>query len=96
MRHLRLRPRARQDIEQIWSYSLDNFGEQRATEYIEAIRAAFKLLQQNPGLARGAEGGRPNLMKFRVGSHILYFHATVQSIDVVRILHGRMDFPRHL
>ena len=35
-------------------------------------------------------------MKFRVGSHILYFHATVQSIDVVRILHGRMDFPRHL
>ena len=54
MRHLRLRPRARQDIEQIWSYSLDNFGEQRATEYIEAIRAAFKLLQQNPGLARGA------------------------------------------
>jgi toxin ParE1/3/4 len=96
VRRLRLRPRARQDIEQIWSYSLDNFGEQRAIEYIEAVRAAFKLVQRNPGIARTAEGGRPNLMKFRVGSHILYFHITDQSIDVVRILHGRMDFPRHL
>jgi toxin ParE1/3/4 len=93
---IRLRPRARQDIEQIWSYSLENFGEQRATDYVQAIRATLALLRQHPGLARKAEGGRPGLMKYRVGSHVLYLHVTGQSIDVVRILHGRIDFPRHL
>jgi plasmid stabilization system protein ParE len=31
-----------------------------------------------------------------VGSHVLFYRLTDDGIDVVRILHNRMDFERHL
>jgi len=34
--------------------------------------------------------------KVRAGSHIIFFKVTTDGIDVVRILHQKMDFNRHL
>jgi plasmid stabilization system protein ParE len=34
--------------------------------------------------------------KLSVGSHVLFFHVTEERVIVVRILHQRMDFERHL
>jgi len=34
--------------------------------------------------------------KSRAGSHVIFFKFTDDGIDVVRILHQRMDFERYL
>lgn len=39
---------------------------------------------------------RAGYYKFRSGSHVFFFRLTDSGIDVVRILHGRMDFEKHL
>jgi toxin ParE1/3/4 len=96
MVRLGLRPRAQQDIDQTWSYSVESFGHEKAIEYIDAIRQTLELLCRNPGLSRQAEGGRANLRKYPAGSHMIYFHMNETAIDVVRILHSRMDWPRHM
>jgi toxin ParE1/3/4 len=33
---------------------------------------------------------------FSVGSHVLFFRASESRIVIVRVLHQRMDFERHL
>ncbi|WP_432612799.1 type II toxin-antitoxin system RelE/ParE family toxin [Mesorhizobium mediterraneum] len=45
---------------------------------------------------KNAENIRPGLLKYPIGSHVLFLRIGDKSIDVVRILHQRMDYPRHL
>lgn len=96
-RRVKLRRRARRDLDEIWSYSLANWGRQQAEQYILDINAVFDLAARNPGLARDAAGiGRPGLKKIVAGSHVVYLHIDDDAIDVIRILHSRMDPGRHL
>ena len=34
--------------------------------------------------------------KYGAGSHVLFYRSVKAGIDIVRILHGRMDFEQHL
>jgi len=38
----------------------------------------------------------PAYWKYAVGAHVLFFRRTTDGIEVVRVLHQRMDFERHL
>lgn len=96
MRRIRYRPRAKRDIDQIWSYTIETFGQVKAIEYVRSLQAALLLVEANPSLARDAHIGRPGLKRYRSGSHVLFFHLEDTYVDVVRILHERMDFSRHV
>ena len=39
---------------------------------------------------------RPGYHKIPCGSHVLFYRLTAEGIDVVRILHERMHFERHI
>jgi toxin ParE1/3/4 len=39
---------------------------------------------------------RAGYWKIRCGSHVRFYRLTVDGIDVVRILHERMPFDRHI
>jgi toxin ParE1/3/4 len=39
---------------------------------------------------------RAGYWKIPSGSHVLFYRLTADGIDVVRILHERMDFERHI
>ncbi|WP_245435940.1 type II toxin-antitoxin system RelE/ParE family toxin [Mesorhizobium tamadayense] len=60
------------------------------------MHSTITLIDQFPAIARNASDVRPGLLKYAVGSHVLYLRTTEQSIDIVRILHQQMDYPRHL
>ncbi|MBX3573964.1 MAG: type II toxin-antitoxin system RelE/ParE family toxin [Mesorhizobium sp.] len=93
---LRISAQAQRDLEEIWAYSVENWGEDQAVQYVAQVRAALELLRTNPGLARPAEDVRPGLRKFTVGSHVLYVRLGDRFLRLVRVLHGRMDAGRHL
>ncbi len=93
---LRISAKAERDLEQIWVYSIENWGETQAELCLFQMRGAFELLRSNAGLARSAEDVRPGLRKFTVGSHILYVRVGDNFLRIVRILHGSMDPRRHL
>ncbi len=47
-------------------------------------------------IGRACDDVRPGYRKHAVGSHVLYYRLiSGEIIDVVRILHQRMDVPRH-
>ena len=95
-REILLRPRAEEDLESIYDYSYDEFGLNRAVEYIYDLNNAFIKLANNPDLARKCDVIKPNLQTYQVSSHIIFFKATKVHISIIRILHKSMDSPRHL
>jgi len=92
----RLYPKAIEDLESIYQFSVREFGIQRTEDYILAIEASFHYLAQDPLLARQCDYIRQDLRAFNVGSHIIFFKIADFGINVLRVLHQSMDFIRHL
>lgn len=92
-----LSPAARADLEQIWDYTHDRWGVDQAEQYLRELQGAIERVAANPLIGRACEEIRPGYRKLAAGSHTLYYRATVEGvIDLVRILHQRMDVDRHL
>ncbi len=91
-----LTPRARADIEDIWDYTAAHWNVRQAETYIRHIQAAIEAVADEPGIARSCAEVRKGYFKFPAESHIVFFRLTQDGVEVVRILHGRMDFERHL
>jgi len=95
-RKVRLSPKAKADFDDIWNYSLNQWGAERAEAYVRSIHSVLTLIDQFPAIARNASDVRPGLLKYAVGSHVVYLRIGEHSIDLVRILHQQMEYPRHL
>lgn len=94
MRQL-LSPRAEQDLDEIWDFTAERWGDDQAEAYVRAIWAAVKIVAEDP--RRGQECNvRAGYLKYGVGRHVLFFKPLVDGVEVIRILHQRMDFERHL
>lgn len=94
-RGYRLYPLALADLEDIWSCTVSRWSLEQAESYHAAIVAAFE------GLSIGSKQGRPSdvregYFKYAVGSHLVFYRRSEAGIDIVRILHQRMDVARHL
>lgn len=92
-----LSPAARADLEAIWRYTAGRWGTDQAERYLRLIQTACEALAQGRQIGRSAEDVRAGYYHAEVGSHILFFRlGEAGVIDVVRILHQRMDIDRHL
>ena len=96
MRRLEFTPRARRDIEEIWEYSFERFGLDKAEAYLREIQRGAMTVAEDPRHGLACDEIRSGYRKFSVGSHILFFQASATRVVIVRILHGRMNFDRHL
>ena len=91
-----LSARAQGDIEEIWNYTAKHWGPAQAERYIRLIQAEIEEISSDPFRGRSCEDVRPGYRKSQAGSHLLFYRITDRGIDIVRILHQRMDLERHL
>jgi toxin ParE1/3/4 len=94
-RVLRLTPLAEADLEDIWRYTFDRWSLEQASQYHNDLVATMQ------GLARGDKIGRvcrvrDGYQQYAAGWHILFYRETARTLDVIRVLHQRMDIDRHL
>ena len=82
---------ALQDLARIHVWSVSQFGGDQADLYLRQIEVRLENAARAPSLLRDASSVRPGLMKLRTGSHVAYVLFASGSLQVVRILHGRMD-----
>lgn len=96
MADYRLAPAAERDLEEIWVYTRQQWGEEQANHYIDIMTDVFAELAESPKTAPACDHIRPGYRRRNVERHMIYFNITVYGIAVVRILHDCMDAPRHL
>jgi toxin ParE1/3/4 len=94
-RPCRLSPLAEIDLEDIWLYTVRNWSAAQAERYHSRLMAVID------DLASGARTGRAlavraGYLKYPVGTHFVCYRLTESSLDVIRILHQRMDVAAHL
>jgi toxin ParE1/3/4 len=95
-RIFKLRPKADQDLANIYHYSIQEFGGKRAELYIKDLSASFRKLVQKPELGKDYSFVRPNLLAYPVVSHVVFFKESDWGITILRVLHRSMDYGRHL
>lgn len=92
-----LSPMAVADLSDIWDYTEREWGQKQAERYVLNIRDACENLASGHQKGRSAEHIRAGYRRQIVGAHVLFFRLTVDGfIDIVRILHQRMDLATHL
>lgn len=96
MAEYRLTPAAGRDLERIWIHTVQQWGVEQANRYTDILTAAFAELAQSPKTAPACDKIRPGYRRCSVERHMIYFRITAYGIAIIRILHDRMDAPRHL
>jgi toxin ParE1/3/4 len=91
----RLSPLAEADLEDIWLYTVETWSIEQAERYHAQMVAAFE------GPANGRKKGRSTdiregYFKYAIGSHFVFYRHADAGIDIIRILHQRMDVTLHL
>lgn len=92
----RVSPEARRDLEDIWLYSLENWGLEQAHRYIDNLVHAFDQLAANPKIGMSCDHIRKGYFRSKMGRHMIYFRVIDDGIAVIRVLHDRMESSRHL
>lgn len=96
MKKYTLSPLAQSDIEDIWDFTAERWNVDQAEVYVRQIWEAIGVIADKPGLGQSCDDVRAGYQKWPVGSHILFYRVVADAIDVVRILHERMDVDRQL
>ena len=96
MRKYRISSEANQDLEDIWSYTYENWSEEQANRYQNLILDEIEYIAENP------MHGRPYVKRegyriFNVKSHRIYYKILDDdAVRIVRILHKQMDVESRL
>lgn len=92
-----LSPAAQVHLEEIWDCTYDRWGVDQAEQYLRELQHAIDRAAANPRIGRACDEIRPGYRKLSAGSHTLFYRVTGEgTIDVVRVLHQRMDVDRNL
>ena len=91
-RRLRLLPRARSDLADIWLYTARQWSMDQADSYIRGLNDALALLCVQPDLAPRYGKVTPPVRVHRFRSHAAIFTADDSLLEVVRVVHSRSNW----
>ena len=92
MSKYRITNKAINDLEDIWSYTVDTWSERQADLYYEMLIGFCQHIADNPACGRSYVDIAEDLYGLIANKHIIFYRLVSQGeIEIVRILHGRMD-----
>ena len=87
-----LRQEAINDLNDIWIYTFEEWSEKQADKYYSTLEFACMQIGKNPELGKEYDGINRNLLGLRTGKYIIFYQViSNDEIEVIRILHERMD-----
>lgn len=109
-RSFRISRPASKDLKTFLAYSQSRFGERAADNYQSLLVRAFGMIRSDPDAcsSRTYVGVPTTLGAFHLKSvpqsprsvarprHLIVFQVRDESVEIVRVLHERMDRRRHL
>jgi toxin ParE1/3/4 len=96
VRRLELTEIAQADLKSIRRYSHRTWGPDRTVRYMAGLRDTMKGLVAGTVVSRNCDDVRPGLQMATSGRHCVFFETAPSRVLVVRVLHDKMDYQRHL
>ena len=84
------------DFIDIYGHGHAKFGVEQAERYYEGLIATFDLLANNLRMTRERPEFRPPVRLHAYRAHKIAYIIEAEEILIVRVLHGRQDWERHL
>ena len=84
------------DLQAISRYTRQMWGEDQEKRYLDEMWARFEQILMEPSRWRFREDLFPGCQLAPQGKHVILFRVDGEVLQVVRGLHGAMDFGRHL
>ena len=96
MAYVGISRRAAYDIDEIDTYSQQEWGQKVADDYIASIDLALQRLADNPGLLCSKSEFSNAFHLYPVREHYLVCSIIDQNIYVLTVKHGGVDLPKRL
>lgn len=89
-RLLKIRPLAQEDLEAIFYYGLQSFGEKQTDVFMERLEKNLTHLCSFD-IGTPCFDVLPNLFHYSVDKYTIFFFRSDNEIEIVRILHSSQD-----
>jgi toxin ParE1/3/4 len=87
----RVTRRAATDLRAIADYTLRSWGPRQRDAYLRALDRRFAWLADHPTLGRPRPDIRDGYHSYRQGTHVIFYLVRAGGIDIIGVLHQRMD-----
>ncbi len=90
--------KAKADLKEIGRYTQEQWGREQRNQYLTMLNGCFEQLAASPLKGKDSSDIRNGYRKFGIGRHVIFYRQTsfVDTIEIVRVLHGRMDLETQL
>lgn len=93
----RISQEAIKDLSKIWVYTLNKWSREQADRYYNLIITEIEFIADNFMTGKSAEQTRKNYRVAKLKSHLIFYKKVENDIvEIVRILHQRMDTKKRL
>ena len=89
-------PAAKTDLKDIYQYGLRQWGQSQSKSYLESIKGQFWTLTEQPLIGIDRSELLSGARSLPIESHTLFYRVTSNTVEIIRVLHGRQDPQRHL
>ena len=96
MPKFRLSAKAKADLKSIAPYTQETWGREQRNKYLAKLDESFHSLSREPQRGRACDDIREGYCKYHVGRHLIFYRQATKGIEIIRILHDRMDVDSHL
>lgn len=95
MKKLHHQIKAKEDLKNIWLYSFKEHGEKQADKYFDELISGMKTIQNNPEIGMPCDYIRLGYRQYQINQHFVFYRLDAKKINIIRILHQKMDMARY-
>jgi len=96
MSGVKLAPKARTDLAEIWRYTATRWDSAQADRYLAVLNGEIKAVSLDHRLGRPCDEVRAGYRRRSSGSHAIFYRVAADHIEIMRVLHQRMDARQHV
>ena len=89
--------KAVEDLTNIWNYTFEMWSENQADKYYKYLIDCCHTIASEPDIGKSYPEITDDLIGYRADRHIIFYRLnSAKKVEIVRILHGRMDLKSKL
>ena len=84
------------DLDEIWLYTFETWSVEQANRYYNLIFDEISYICEDPLSGKSMDDVRKGYRVSKVKSHLIFYKVVNDIVEIIRILHQRMDIENRL